>query len=150
MINVHNGTIRRLRRCHWVCGESYFFYAVRTSFLLSLFVPPSFSLLPFPVFLSPSLFIFTPPFFSLLTPPWRQLTHPRPQLTSYTYFETIIRYLGSLVSTHAHSSPILRSKADLRGCSCPCLIPLWGCLCCGQYWYVSGLVFLFSFTLCLA
>ena len=50
-------------------GESYLFYAVRMSFLLSLFVPPPFLVLPFPVFLSPSLFIFPPPFLSLLTPP---------------------------------------------------------------------------------
>ena len=50
---------------------------------------------------------------------------PRP--TSYAhFFETVIRYLGRLFSAHAHSSPILRSKADLGGCSCLCLIPLWG------------------------
>ena len=45
------------------------FYAASTYFLLSLFVPPPFLFLPFPVFVSPSLVTFPLPFLSLLTPP---------------------------------------------------------------------------------
>ena len=64
-----------------------------------------------------------------------QLTHSCPQPTSYAHsFETVIRYLGGLLSANAlSSSPILLSKKKrlmiLIGCSCLRFIPLWGCLC---------------------
>ena len=57
-----------------------------------------------------------PPSFPLhhLPLPGPQLTHSRPQPTSYAhFFETVISYLGGLLSAHAlSSSPILLSKAD--------------------------------------
>jgi len=74
-------------------------------------------LLPFPVFLPPSLFIFPPPSSHSLTS-----TYPPPSPVNLLWpllrnqFEIVIRFLGGFLSAHAlSSSPIPRSKTDDLG-----------------------------------
>ena len=121
--DVHNGATRRLRRRPWVCGQSYFFYAIRMSFLFSLFLFPSSSFLsssssplPFSHFLHLDLN-------SPIPVPSQPPTHTSSKPLSATLAAS---------SQHTHSPPP-RSSAQkltiLGGCSCLCLIPHWSCLC---------------------
>ena len=126
-------------------------------FLWRLYVLPTFSLCPSFLFTSPLSRL--PPSFTLRLPPslaltsYTALTSTYPPPSPANLLRALLRNnhpLPRRLPLSTHSSPIICSNADLGGCSCPCLIPLWGSLCCDQCQYVSGLVFLFAFTLCFA